>query len=402
MKNIFFNDKNALFLLPTDENQLLNFTFHELKKYFNSVKRFNFVGYCHQNGIRNTESFIKNLISNEKIDIIITSPFATDYQLSVEFYASLKNKVKIVFWMIDDESYFDVYGKYYCQIADAVITCDYFSVFAYERLGIPAIFLMAYHGKEDYHPVEIDRDTDVCFVGDCLKSDRMEYINFLVDNGISVRTFGIGSKNGFVEWNKFSEIFSRSKINLNFTKLSKLFWVNKDEPLLHRVRANKGRPLEIALTKSFCLSEYSPSLKYLFEIGKEIDVFYNKEDLLEKIRYYLSNDQKREEISNNAYQKAIKYYESEVYFLKLLKELEDVLSEKKIQPPEYNEIFLSKNFKINSINGLTFSMFVLIKNRKIFYALKTFAKLLKYGFFIFLAGFSDGLVRVMKNILNKK
>lgn len=394
--------RTILYLFPTDKNQYLNFIYEETKKYCNNIYRFNFVEYSHQHGIRDTEKYIEDLISDKKIDILISVPFATDYQLSVEFYASLKNKVRIVFFLCDDQQYLDVYSKYYCQIADAVITGDYYGVYSYQKLGIPVIFYFTPLSKHNHYPLEITKDIDVSFLGDCTKSDRLEYINFLIENGIQVKTFGKGSKNGFVEWKEYSKIFSRSKINLNFTKIDKLSWANKDEPLLNRVRqGSKGRAGEISLTKSFCLSEYAHDLNFIFEIGKEIDVFHNKEELLEKIKFYLSNDVEREKIAANAYKKATNNYLAEITIPRILKELEDILVKNNAQQLEYNEIFLSRSFKIKSINGLTFSMFVLIKNKKILYALETFIKLFRYGFFIFLAGFYGGAVRVIKNITAK-
>ena len=388
--------KNVLLLLPTDENQYLNFLDVNLKKYFNNVHHFNFVEYSRREGIQNTKSHIKYLISDKKIETIVASPFAGNFELSVEFYASLKDTTKIVFWMFDDEMYFDVYSKYYCQIADAVITTDYFALSSYKKLDIPAIFFpTTCFSKNTYYPVEIDKDIDVCFLGDCKKSDRIEFINFLIENGINVETFGIGSRNGFVDQIKFSKIFSRSKINLNFTKIDKLSWINKDEPLLNMIRQSKGRPGEIALTKSFCLSEYTPSLSAIFEIGKEIDVFYNKEDLIEKVKYYLSHDDEREAIAKNGYKRALDNYEIEVYIPKLLKELEEILESTVKPKSEKTEIFLSKAFKIQSINGLTSSMLILIKNGKISYALESFRELFRHGILIFFAGFYGGIIRAI-------
>ena len=71
------------------------------------------------------------------------------------------------------------------------------------------------------------------------------------------------------------------------------------------VRQQKGSPVETAMTRSFCLSEYAPSLCVAFEIGKDMEVFYNKEDLLKKVRYYLENEDIRIQMANNAYEKRL-------------------------------------------------------------------------------------------------
>lgn len=396
----FFKPKNLLLLFATNDNQYLNFHYAILKEYFANTYQINFVGYFNQNGIKNTEKHILNFVLDKKIDIIISSPFA-NFHLSAEFYSKLKKNVKIIFMFWDDEFYFDVYSKYYSQISDAVITTDYFSVYSYRKLDVPAIWYFSPYSKNDYYPVEIKKDIDVSFLGDCTKNDRMEFINYLGKNGVNVETFGKGSKNDFVDRNKFSEIFSRSKINLHFTKMNRLNWINKEEPLLNRVKQNKGRPIEIALTKSFCLSEYAGVIEQLFTIGREIDIFYDKENLLEKIKYYLSNDKLRDKIAENAYKRALENYESGVYIPRLLEELEEILGKANRAKEKKAEIFLSRSFKVKTINALTFSMFALIKDKKILYALELFRELFKYGVFIFFAGFYGGLMRALKMKLTR-
>ncbi|MBU2529936.1 MAG: glycosyltransferase, partial [Elusimicrobia bacterium] len=390
-----------LYLFSTGENRYLNFLYAELERYLHNVRRFNIVEYCHRNGIKNLEKNIMDLISAEKIDIVISSPFATDYQLSVEFYAALKEKTGLVFWMWDDEAYFDVYSKYYSQVADAVISCDYYSVFAYEKFGIPVIFYLPTIDNNSYYPVKSIKDIDVCFIGSCNQNDRAGYINFLIENGINIETFGYGSKNGFVNSKELAGILSRSKIVLNFNKLDKLDWINQDEPLLNKVRQSGGHYCESALTKSFCLAEYTPDLNILAEIGKEIDVFHNKYELLEKIKYYLANDSERETMAEKAYKRAITNCVPEITIPKILKELENILGNINKQKFTETKIFLSKNFKRNSINGLTFDMFVLIKNRKLKYAFELFRELFRYGIFNFIAGFYGGFIRVAENMINK-
>lgn len=402
MQQNYFSDKNILYLLA-DNNQYLNFVYDELKKRL-SIYRFDAFEYPYKNGIRNTEKYIENLISEKKIDILFTSPFAINYHLSVDFYAFLKNKVKIIFWMWDDEAFFDVYSKYYSQIADAVITCDYFSVFGYEKFGILSIFYPPCQPTNIFYPVKTIKDIDVCYIGSCCQSNsRIEYINFLINNGVNIETFGIGSKNGFIEWHEFTKILSRSKIVLNFNRLSPLDWVNKDEPLLNRVRQSAVHYAESALAKSFCLAEYTPSIPIVAEVGKEVDVFYNKKELLEKVKYYLSNPVKRDEIANNAYKRAINNYVPEIVIPKILKELENILQkDNKLQPEtEKQQIFLSKAFKIKSINCLTLFMFVMIKHKKIKYALELFKELFKYGIFIFFAGFYGGILRAIETKFRK-
>lgn len=396
MTNSKIFDKNVLTLFPLDENQYFNFHYEALKVYFKTISRINFAEYSLKHGIKKTESFIRNFVITNRIDMVISFPFATNFELSVEYYYSLRDIAKLIFWMFDDENYFNSYSKYYCQAADAVITTDYFSTHAYANLGIPPVLYFSSYPRENYHPAGIERDIDVCFLGNCRKNDRMEYIDYLLKNGVNIQTFGTGSTNGFVEWKDFSKIFSRSKINLNFTKLDKLGWVNRDEPLLNRVRQNKGRPIEISMTKSFCLSEYSPAIGFLFEIDKEIDVFDSKEELLRKVRYYLENDSKREEMASNAHERAIKNYSSDIYIPRVLNAVKNILQKPVPTRHVIPHVFLSTAFKIKYINGTTLTFFQLLKRGKILLSFGLIRKLFDYGFFIFLLGFFGGAVRTFQ------
>ncbi len=87
------------------------------------------------------------------------------------------------------------------------------------------------------------------------------------------------------------------KIKGILTKLDATSLLNYDKPLINKIKGFKGRPMEIAMTKSFCLSEYSPAIERLFKQGLEIEYFYSKEYLLEKVEYYLRYEEVREKIA---------------------------------------------------------------------------------------------------------
>lgn len=395
-----FADKNALILYPAD-NSGFPARFDEIRKHFKSSRILNFVAYAHANGIRNTERHIEELVAGEKIDILLSYPFATDYQLSVDFYRAIRSKVKLVFGFMDDATYFEVYDKYYAQVADAVTTVDYSAIFAYKRLGIPAVLSQEVFFENNLAPVAVEKDIDVCFVGDVRKRGRRDYIEFLKNAGINVVVYGQGSDNGFLPLDKMSELICRSKISLNFSQNARLSWINSEEPMLNRVRVDTYRPREVALAGGFCLCEYSPFLYVMFDAGKEIDTFRDKAELLEKVRFYLANPQKRDALALAAHKRAMENYQQDAVARRQLTDLRGALE----GPEEYsalrNEIYLSDSFKIKEINGLTFSMFIMLGNGRVRFAFETFRLLFKNGFRIFLRGFYGGTARALRSVLNK-
>lgn len=66
------------------------------------------------------------------------------------------------------------------------------------------------------------------------------------------------------------------------------------------------RTFEYAACKTMVLTNYTPNIENLFEIGKEIIVYGDKQDLKEKVRYYKKNLDKVQEIAERGYQRVIK------------------------------------------------------------------------------------------------
>jgi len=414
MKIKNFSDKNNVLILKpriqdADKlNDYVSFNAGCIEKYFTHCRTYNFYDQCINYGISYIETEIKDIIIRENISIIFFFPFGSSFELSPLFFAELKKiqKLKIVLFVLDDELIFDVFSKYYAQIADAAITCDYYAVALYEKFGIPAFYYFSSYSKDDFYPVACRKEYDVSFIGDCSKADRREYIDFLKNNNINISTFGKNSENGFIAKDKLGEIFSKSKINLNFTKTDRYefpftynVWFNEDNLLAQNTRQNKGRPMEIGMTRSFCLTEYAPSLKYTFDIEKEIDVFFDKNDLLKKVRRYLQNELEREELASNLYLKANNIYSAENFFPKLMERLIVSLNAQKLF--ENERIYLDKNFKIKTINQVVYIFFIQLAGLKLSASIRTAEFFFVHGFQCFFRGFFKAIKRIIIKILSK-
>lgn len=72
------------------------------------------------------------------------------------------------------------------------------------------------------------------------------------------------------------------------------------------------------------------SLSDVFKIGKEVITYYNIEEAIELINYYLENDEERIKIAINGYKRAIKDYNREITFLNALRKIEDNIRNKEI------------------------------------------------------------------------
>ena len=84
--------------------------------------------------------------------------------------------------------------------------------------------------------------------------------------------------------------FYLSKINLNITSRS----IESGIPL---------RVWDIMAVGGFCLTNYQPELEEYFEIGKDLEVYHNLQELEDKIAYYLKHEDERIRIAINGYKK---------------------------------------------------------------------------------------------------
>ncbi|TRZ92017.1 MAG: glycosyltransferase family 1 protein [Methanosarcinales archaeon] len=287
--------------------------------YCNGIKahsgNYYYVDYIHQYFIDGKDKFekqIEELVVDKKIDCIFFIWWSCDLTFDLRFIEKLSSLTTIVINYFDTEYFFEGVDRYYAQLADLVILPDCLARYKYEQLNINALTTFAMYDRNFYIKNDsVNKSIDVSFVGNLKQSNRKEYVDYLKMHGISVKTYGVGSDNGFVSFEEMVNIFNKSKINLNFTAISdSKNYVIKPPIINQRIKQSKGRPIEIALSGGFVLSEYAPGIEEMFSIGREIDVFNTKEELLEKIEYYLSNENKRAEIAARGYAMALRSYDS--------------------------------------------------------------------------------------------
>ncbi len=94
------------------------------------------------------------------------------------------------------------------------------------------------------------------------------------------------------------KVFSASRINLNITLRS----IESGVPL---------RIFDIMSRAGFALTDYRPDAAGLFEEDQEIVMFRSPEELLDKLDYYLTHEEERRRIGENAYRKVRENYSYE-------------------------------------------------------------------------------------------
>ena len=96
-------------------------------------------------------------------------------------------------------------------------------------------------------------------------------------------------------WEGMPKVFYCSKINLNITSRS------VESGIAQRV-------WDILAVGGFCLTNWQPELEEYLVPGKDLDVYHNLDELVEKVDYYLKHEEARKRIGINGYQKVRKYH----------------------------------------------------------------------------------------------
>jgi len=142
-----------------------------------------------------------------------------------------------------------------------------------ERFGHPVIFIGAY------------------------EEERANYIRYLAENGVSVRVWGDELWNNVVNPPPLMRLECRPVFSDAYTKavcasdicLCFLRKLNRD--------LQTTRSVEIPACGTLMVAERSKEHQDLFDDGKEAVFFDDKEELLERVRYYLANNSERKAIA---------------------------------------------------------------------------------------------------------
>jgi spore maturation protein CgeB len=112
-------------------------------------------------------------------------------------------------------------------------------------------------------------------------------------------------------WNKAPKIYNRSKINLNFT--------------IRNIRS--GLPLriwDILGAGGFLITNYQPEIEMYFKNGEDLVFFTEKDDLREKVSYYLTHEEERKRIAMNGQRKVRKLHGYQQRFDEMKKIIQDI------------------------------------------------------------------------------
>jgi spore maturation protein CgeB len=107
-------------------------------------------------------------------------------------------------------------------------------------------------------------------------------------------------------WSQMPRVFADSRINLNIT--------------IPNIRT--GIPLrawDIMASGGFLLSNFQVEYPMYFNLDEDLVCYYNEDDLMEKVDYYLAHEEQRQRIARNGYEKVKKYHTYDIRMQEMMK-----------------------------------------------------------------------------------
>ena len=249
-------------------------------------------------------------VKNNRVDIVFL--YACDI-----INASVVKKLSQLTYVAvynNDNPFSSYYSKYMwkkviasLKFADIVYSYRKSNIEQYKKAGAKKVKLLrSYYIKERNYYIpdeEIELEVpDVCFIGHHEDDGRIEYIEALLKKGIDVGVPEYWEKLGIKSEHLIYIKDSHKRYNeiLNKTKIAIVFLSSINEDTYTR------RCFEIPVVKTLMIAPKNSDIESMFDDGKEVVLYRSKEDLCDKVIYYLNHTELRDKIALSGYARVIK------------------------------------------------------------------------------------------------
>ncbi len=272
---------------------------------------------------------LQETIISEKPDFALFSLFEEEFD--EDTVSSLRDYTKTVSYFIDDPWRIE-FAKHWRQYFDYFSTPDYYTYRKYLMENISNVIYSPFGFNQNiYKKINLEKIYDVSFVGN-YSPYRRWIIDYLKTKDIKVNVFGRnwGKYGKWISQEEVVNVFNQTKINLNLSNatnfelpflLHSAFSIKDWKELIllkkHKEQV-KGRHYEINGSGCFQLSYFVPGLNLIYEIDKEIAVYENINNLPDEINYFLNDEDMRDKIAENGFQRSLIDHTAEKYLSRLI------------------------------------------------------------------------------------
>ena len=295
----------------------------------------------------------------EKPDLMMAILFKDEFDPAV--LRELSTTIPTFNWFCDDHWRFDNYSCQWAPCFTWAVTTAASALPKYAALGHRNVIKSQWACNHSlYRKLDLPLRYDVTFVGQP-HGNRRSIIDALRGAGIRVHVWGAGWESGRISQDDMIRVFNQSRINLNLANASVPVAGGTEQPepasnAFHpglrsrisraldripfgsRMKAMtrawrltpghvastsegsvaadvsevgyseqiKGRNFEVPGCGGFVLTGRADNLEQYYENEKEIVCFDNRDDLIEKIRYYLAHENERAAIAQAGYDRTLR------------------------------------------------------------------------------------------------
>ncbi len=216
-------------------------------------------------------------------------------------------------WFADDHWRFDGFSRHMAPAFDLAVTTDEDSLPKYAAEGIRNVHLSQWAcNRYAYGRATSRLEHSVTFVGQPHAS-RPATIERLRSAGHEVECWGMGWPAGRLDHEGMVRVFGSSRVNLNLSNSAL-------PPNTLRVRVGrllrrgprgphpaqiKARNFEVPGCGGFLLTEKVPHLERYYELGTEVAVFEDEEDLVTQVGYWLDEEKRRAAVAEAGYRRTM-------------------------------------------------------------------------------------------------
>jgi spore maturation protein CgeB len=213
-----------------------------------------------------------------------------------------------------DDTWRVEYSRQWAKHFDFFTTPDLHGEMKYREIGLHnAIHFPFGCNEQIFCKMDVPKVYDVSFVG-----GWHPYREWLIERikkaGINVKVAGFRWPDGEIDQEGMVKLFNESRINLNLSNSASWdarYLASGPRAFINRLRSKKNveqmkaRMFEVNGCGSFQLSYFVEGLAACYDIDREIGVYADADDLIEKVKFYLTHSELRESIAQAGYERTL-------------------------------------------------------------------------------------------------
>ena len=288
------------------------FNFYKsLQQMGHEVELFDYMGVIRESGKSKMNQLMLAHVAESKPDVALFSLYTDQFDPEIVLKLRLHTRTLCFF---HDDTWREAYSKFWARHFDYFTTPDPYGLVKYHDIGMDnAIHFPFGCNEEIFRDLSLKKKHDVSFVGGW-HPYREWLIARLRKAGVNVATYGHRWPNGIVDQEEMVRIFNESRVNLNLTNSASWdvrYLIASPRGLVDRLRSTKtveqlkARPFELGGCGAFQLTYYVAGLENYYSLGKELAVYIDPDDLIEKVLFYLKHDELRNSIAAAAHTRTL-------------------------------------------------------------------------------------------------